>query len=257
MPGVTANRISLNGGSVGIANETMFCYTPTADWPMCAVVYVCMQCPEWCITPSPSPSSLLSVCVLTRLCRRNADPAHKINGCCFLSFNNLLLSAAHIVVHETLTHKPCRRLYDPSPFAAVTGSHTNPQEIGLNYKSVTLNWKKYGSVGVCSRVFSHLKRLEWDLHRCSCHRSAKFIITPAIYTVLCQQIKQGNREHEWNIIRLPLCCVALAKWPTSVYLACPFYFRHMDKIKSIFTVMQVSLPFFLSLSLSLSQTHSS
>lgn len=73
---------------------------------------------------------------------------------------------AHIVVRETHTHMP--HLYVRTPFAAVAaGSHTNPQEIGLNYKSVALNWKKYGSrcafsqsERVCSRVFCQLTRLE-------------------------------------------------------------------------------------------------
>lgn len=47
---------------------------------------------------------------------------------------------AHIVAQKTRTHAPY--LYD----AHVAGTPTNPQEIGLNHKSVPLNWKKYGSV---------------------------------------------------------------------------------------------------------------
>lgn len=123
---------------------------------MCAFVYVCMLCPGSCITPSPSlvfPS--LSVCVCVCI-----DQTPAVEKCLPSTQNQWPLFSrlqrhpvicneykTHIVAHETHTHTP--HLYDPSPLAAVAGSHTNPLEIGLNYKSVTLNWKKYGSVGAC------------------------------------------------------------------------------------------------------------
>lgn len=53
--------------------------------------WVCMRCPECCITPLTLP--VLGVCIDQPLEWRNACPAHKINGCCFLSSNGLLLSA--------------------------------------------------------------------------------------------------------------------------------------------------------------------
>lgn len=158
----------------------------------------------------------------------------------------------------------------PLPFHYCGRSHIDPQEIGLNYKSVTRNWKKYGSwhvfsrlERVCSWVFCHLTRLEWDLHCRSLHGSAKFIISSTIYTPLCQQIKQGSQECEWSIIRHPLCWVASAKWPTSVYLASgqsisfqeqesdQAYFRHYASVpRSLSLSFAVLNPFFLVVCLS-------
>lgn len=114
---------------------------------------------------------------------------------------------AHIVPHKTHTHTP--HLYVHSPFTTVAGSHTNPQEIALNYKSVILNWKKYGfhrvfshSECVCSRVLCHLTRLERDLHRSSFRWTAKFIISPTIYTLCCasKSNKAGKRVNETSSV---------------------------------------------------------
>lgn len=58
---------------------------------VCVCLGVCVECPEWCITTPILPA--LGVCIDHTLEWRNACPAHKINGCCFLPSIGLLLSA--------------------------------------------------------------------------------------------------------------------------------------------------------------------
>lgn len=159
--------------------------------PLAASICVCVCALSRGTHPSsPHRCSLLSVCVYR--------PDSGMEKCLPSTQNQWLLFSllqrppvicneykAHIVAHKTHTHTP--HFYVHSPFTTVAGSHTNPREIGLNYKSVTLNGKKYGShcvfslsEHVYSWVFCHLMRLEWDLHRCSFHWTAKFIISSTV-----------------------------------------------------------------------------
>lgn len=140
----------------------------------------------------------------------------------------------------------------PHRFTMVTEVTYKPAGcLGVNHFTVVLHWKRNGSQFVQACLPSRLLSLN-----APSARPTQLPLSPdgkvyyffrCIYPVLRAHQTRLLKKRDWNVVHLRSRWAALAKWPTSVYLANKaVHCRHMDKIRPIFPHMflPLSVPFF-------------